>query len=97
MTYAFCHRFRKLSTLIRRCSPEWTHIDVDVLLHTKARYRRARAAELLVLGISEEVLKRDEVCPDFGGIKYFFTDKLGRQLVQNVIPHRSMGDVAAAS
>ncbi len=97
MTGAFCHHFRKLLTLIRRCSPEWTHIDVDVLLRAKARCRRARAAELLVLGISEEVLKRDDVCPDFGGIKYFFTEKLGRQLVQNVIPHRLMGDVATAS
>ena len=68
-----------------------------MLLRAKARYRRARAAELLVPGTSDEVFKRDEVCPDFGGIKYFFTEKVGRQLVQNVIPHRSMGDVATAS
>ncbi len=94
MIDAFCLHFPTLSALIRRCSPDWVHISEDVLLDTVSRYHGARAAELLVLGTAHEVLQRAVVRPEFHGIKYFFTENMGRQLVQNVNRDRSSGDVA---
>ena len=92
-TPAFVDKYPLLSVVIQRCTPEWQHVDADRLSEIKHRFvgRSSRAAELLVFCTSEEYFAHR--APLYAGIKFFFTEKIGRAAVSTVAKSASRLDV----